>query len=237
MRVYRIFPAVRISSSFFRALRNVSAMGTTRPPATSASPRPPRKRQGRAGALVLFDRWPDVPPRAGRMWDGCLACQTPPFSCHRHCTQILPARSSSRCAQGGDIIGPAGVARSVAVFIFGIPFAAVCQELEQFKPRREGGGLESFVPLKGSSQSSPLIRGMYFCKGLGGYPSFSWNGMAVWRIEIHDRFTIGRRLTAVRAGENAPFELPVTPMTMHFPVERHTRFTGRSIHMAARFAA
>ena len=87
MRVYRIFPAVRISSSFFRALRNVSAMGTTRPPATSASPRPPRKRQGRAGALVLFDRWPDVPPRAGRMWDGCLACQTPPFSCHRHCTQ------------------------------------------------------------------------------------------------------------------------------------------------------
>lgn len=87
MCVYRIFPAVRISSSFFRALRNVSAMGTARPPATSASPRPPWKRQGRAGALVLFDRWPDVPPRAGRMWDGCLACQTPPFSCHRHCTQ------------------------------------------------------------------------------------------------------------------------------------------------------
>ena len=87
MRVYRIFPVVRISSSFFRALRNVSAMGTARPPATSASPRPPWKRQGRAGALVLFDRWPDVPPRAGRMWDGCLACQTPPFSCHRHCTQ------------------------------------------------------------------------------------------------------------------------------------------------------
>ena len=103
MRVCRIFPVVRISSSFFRALRNVSAMGTTRPLATSASPRPPRKRQGRAGALVLFDRWPDVPPRAGRMWDGCLACQTPPFSCHRHCTQNYRRGQSSRCAQGETI--------------------------------------------------------------------------------------------------------------------------------------
>ena len=67
-------------------------MGTTRPHATSSSETARARRSSRSACP-----WPGVPSRVGRSRDECLACQAPPFSCHRHCAPLRSGLAS--CAK------------------------------------------------------------------------------------------------------------------------------------------
>ena len=177
-------------------------MGTTRPHATSSSEMARARRSSRSACP-----WPGVPSRAGRSRDECLACQAPPFSCHRHCAPLRSGLAS--CAKQDQ--PPASMqAASPCTWA-----AAVCQhvcskrnETRRARPPACGAGAR----LYGAEGI-----GCRYCRHAGGQPSARGVGAcssAVQTQEVDSKTgegaAAGRTGYAIESNEKSPaLQVPV----------------------------